>query len=150
MKFSVATFLTAFVLSVGVSHAEDPATPRMAIGKGEKNWIITEGATRDASTFSFPEVMIDGNGWLVMHPFKDGVPNGKIYVGHTYISDGLNTDVRIDVEPAAKSGDLFIVMLHSDVDEDEVFDFIFVDETHVEDRAIFEGDRMIAHVYSAP
>ncbi len=35
---------------------------------GEKNWIIVDGATRDGATFTFSEVHIDGNGWLVMHP----------------------------------------------------------------------------------
>ena len=58
-----------------------------------------------------------------MHPFKDGEPVGDIYVGSTYIEDGENRDVN----------------------ENKEFDFVFVDERNVLDKAVFEGTKMIAH-----
>lgn len=123
----------------------------MTMGNGVDNHIMVEGATRDGATMVFPEVKINGNGWLVMHPFENGKPNGDIYVGASFVQDGINRDVAITVDPEPAPGDMFIVMLHRDVDEDEHFDFVFVGDTgHVEDRAVFEGNRMIGHAWPAP
>ncbi len=149
-KIYLAAAALALTMVAGPLQAEEQAEPQMTIGNGENNWIVTDGATRDGATFTFPEVHIDGNGWLVMHPFEDGKPNGNIYVGHTYVASGTTKDVDITVDPAPSTGDMFIVMLHRDVDEDKEFDFVFVDENHVEDRAVFEGTKMIGHAYAAP
>lgn len=45
---------------------------------------------------------------------------------------------------------MYVAMLHSDVNNDETFDFVFVDELNVADKAVFEGKTMIAHVIKAP
>ena len=45
---------------------------------------------------------------------------------------------------------MFIVMLHRDVNENKVFDFVFVDERNVLDKAAFEGTKMIGHHFAAP
>ena len=45
---------------------------------------------------------------------------------------------------------MFIVMLHRDVNENQVLDFVFVDELNVMDTAVFEGSRMIGHAIPAP
>jgi hypothetical protein len=127
-----------------------PAVQKVTLGNGEANWIIVEGAKRDRSTFTFREVQIDGNGWLVLHPFKDGKPVGEIYVGATYIENGDNRDVEITVDDEPATGDMFIVMLHRDVNENQEFDFVFVDEVNVLDKAVFEGTKMIAHAIQAP
>ena len=133
------------------AEPEAPAeAPKLTTGNGESNWIVTEGATRDGATFSFREVRIDGNGWLVMHPFKDGKPVGDVYVGSTYLEDGNNRDVSITVDSVPEPGEMFIVMLHRDVNENKEFDFVFVDERNVLDKAVFEGTKMIAHSFSAP
>jgi hypothetical protein len=123
---------------------------QISIGNGEKNWIMTEGVTRDQSKLVFPEVQIDGNGWLVIHPFEDGAPNGDKYVALTYLQDGKNLDVSIDVYKGLTRGEKFIVMLHRDVNENKVLDFVFVDDKNVLDRAVFEGSTMIGHALSAP
>ena len=152
----------AFTFAAGPLMAEDyaapaeetaeaaEAAPQITLGNGDDNWIITEGATRDGATFTFPEVHIAGNGWLVMHPFEDGKPNGDIYVGHAYVGEGTNKDVEITVDDEPDAGEMFIVMLHSDVNDDKVFDFVFVNEREVADKAVFEGTKMIAHPYPAP
>jgi hypothetical protein len=150
-----ATMWVAFLFLVGLPAAllaetGAPAeTPKITTGNGEANWIVTEGATRDGATFSFPEVKIDGNGWLVMHPFKDGKPVGEVYVGATYIKDGENRDVAITLDFTPEPGTMFIVMLHRDVNENKIFDFVFVDEVNVLDKAVFEGTKMIAHPHAA-
>ena len=140
----------AVVFSGLVAFAEETSSA-MAIGNGDRNWIKLEGAVRDGAKFTFREVNIAGNGWLVMHPFEAGKPNGDVVAGATFIDDGINRDVAITVDGTPATGDMFIVMLHRDVDEDGQFDFVFVGDTgHVEDRAVFEGTKMIGHAYAAP
>lgn len=126
------------------------SVPRVKLGNGEKSWIVTDGMTRNGSSMTFREVQIQGNGYLVLHPFKDGKPVGDIYVGSTYITDGMNRNVEITVESGIEKGEMFIVMLHNDVNENQEFDFVFVDERNVLDKAVFEGTTMIAHAIAAP
>ena len=40
----------------------------------------------------------------------------------TYVKDGKSSDVAIEVDPAPATGDMYIVMLHRDVNENQVFD----------------------------
>ena len=126
------------------------STPKITLGNGTENWIVTEDIVRKGATFTFREVQIDGDGWLVMHPFKNGKPVGAVYVGATYIKDGVNRDVEINVEEEPAPGTRFLVMLHLDVNENQEFDFVFVDERNVLDKAVFEGTTMIAHPIAAP
>ncbi|MFK7894400.1 MAG: hypothetical protein AB8G23_01115 [Myxococcota bacterium] len=158
--FAFIAILGAVILIAACSTApnntpeapETPKAPQISFANGESNWIITEGLSRSGRAFTFKEVQIDGNGWLVLHPFKDGRPNGAIHVGASYLRGGLNENVTVNVtqETEPQSGEMFLVMLHSDVNEDQVFDFVFVDERNVLDKAVFEGMTMIAHTVSAP
>ncbi len=147
IQLARSVLLLLAILSVAQTQAD---TPKVSIGNGEKNWIQVEGVTREGSTLVFSEVQIDGNGWLVMHPFEDGAPNGDKYVALTYLEDGKNIDVNIDVLKGVSKGEKFIVMLHRDVNENKVLDFVFVDDVNVLDRAVFEGSTMIGHVIGAP
>lgn len=153
MKFSrlLKTTLSLCTLAflANSSLAQD-GQPQMTIGNGDKNWIQTEGVVRNDGTLTFKEVQIDGNGWLVIHPFEGGAPNGDKYVASTYVQDGKNSDVEIKVHKGLETGEMFIVMLHRDVNENKVLDFVFVDEQNVMDTAVFEGSRMIGHAIPAP
>ena len=146
--------LTLACASEVAPQSEEPvpaaAAPKITLGNGAANWIVTEGATRMGATFTFREVQIDGDGWLVMHPFEDGKPVGAVYVGATYIKDGVNRDVAISVDEVPTPGTMFLVMLHLDVNQNQEFDFVFVDERNVLDKAVFEGTTLIAHPIAAP
>ena len=130
--------------------AEESAKPAYSMGNGSQNWIDVAGVSRNESVLTFPEVQIDGNGWLVVHPFENGKPNGDKYVAKTYLANGKNENVDIDVLKGLTQGEMFIVMLHRDSNENKVLDFIFVDDTNVMDRAVFEGSKMIGHAIPAP
>jgi len=148
--FSAALLLLCSLNSYAEGHAEAHAKSEFSMGNGTKNWIDVAGVTRNGSVLNFPEVQIDGNGWLVVHPFENGAPNGDKYVGKTYVQNGTNTDVDIDVLKGLTEGEMFIVMLHRDLNENKELDFIFIDDTNVMDRAVFEGPRMIGHAIPAP
>ena len=122
------------------------------MGNGETNAIVVDGMTREGRTFTFREVTLAEPGWLVLHPFEGGEPQGEIYVGAKYLPAGTHESVALDVQtaPEPAPGTQFIVMLHGDVDRDETFDFFFVDERNVADKAVFEGSTMIGHVIAAP
>ena len=135
--------LLAFAVTPSASSQE------MTIGNGEKNSIVVDGMSLEARTFTFREVTLAEPGWLVLHPFEGGEAQGEIYVGAKYLPAGTHESVTIDVQtaPEPAPGTQFIVMLHGDVDRDETFDFFFVDETNVADKAVFEGSTMIGHVH---
>ena len=138
------------VLALTLAHMA--WSQEFSMGNGKKSWIVVDGMTLDARQFSFAEVTLAEPGWLVLHPFEDGAALGKIYVGAKYLPAGTHKDVTIEVHtaPEPKPGTQFIVMLHGDVDRDETFDFYFVDERNVADKAVFEGTTMIGHVIAAP
>ena len=137
------------VLTAIHGSAEEQARP-FSMGNGEANWIITENASRDGNVLTFSEVNIASTGWLVMHPFEEGKPNGDKYVAATYLQEGANKDVAIEVYKGIDPGEQFIVMLHKDSNLNKIFDFVFVDDINVMDKAVFEGSKMIGHVFSAP
>ncbi|MFT5692221.1 MAG: hypothetical protein ACI92E_001552 [Oceanicoccus sp.] len=131
-------------------QAETDHKPKMGMGNGEENWITQDNFTRNEAILTFKEVQINGNGWLVMHPFENGIPNGDKYVALTYLQSGKNPDVNIEVLKGLVSGEKYIVMLHRDVNENKALDFVFVDEQNVLDRAVFEGHTMIGHIIAIP
>ena len=140
------SIMTVLVLCLGYTSVQ----AQISMGNGEKNWITVEDVTRDQSTLTFSEVQIDGNGWLVIHPFEDGAPNGDKYVALTYLEDGQNLKVSIHVQKGLVSGEMFIVMLHRDVNENKVLDFVFVDQHNVLCHAVVVGKTSSGHAISAP
>ncbi|MFK8052575.1 MAG: hypothetical protein AB8F65_06345 [Woeseiaceae bacterium] len=133
---------------------EEPAPtsgePAVSLGNGELNWIIVDDIRRDGETFTVSEVLIDKPGWLVIHRFKDGKPFGDDYVAASYLNAGTNLDVSLSLPEAPEPGTPFLIMLHSDVNENQAFDFVFVDERNVLDKAVFEGSTMISQIFKTP
>ncbi len=150
MKLSISRTLTAIIVLLFTQSLIAEEAPAITLGNGDKNWIVVNDVKRDGSVLTFSEVHIDGNGWLVIHPFEDGKPNGDKYVASTYLNDGKNSNVDIEVYKGLSTGEMFIVMLHRDVNENKVLDFVFIDDQAVMDTAVFEGSKMIAHAIPAP
>ncbi|WP_209349334.1 hypothetical protein [Pontixanthobacter sp. CEM42] len=125
-----------------------PSEADITLGNGENNAIATEGITRAGAVLTVPNVTIEKNGWLVLHPFRDGEPVRDEYTGSTLVKAGSNDGVTIDIGAVPADGDMFIMMLHSDVNDDGVFDF--GDGKTVPDAPVFEGTTMIAHPIAAP
>ena len=159
LRWSLIAVLAGIWLG-GCSLAQDsdsdgqgePAADSAAIrlGDGERNWIKIARVTRSGAVLTVPEVLIEMNGWLVIHRFKDGKPYGKDYLAATYINQGVNLDVPITLpEPPAPDTPL-LIMLHADVNQNEQFDFVFVDEVNVLDKAVFEGATMVAKTFVTP
>ena len=174
LKLAVTLSLMVPFLPVGeVTAQEQYERPQITIGNGEKNSIEINGMKRaevettyshvrsdgenkstfrsDATALIFPEVVIENPGWIVLHPVMGGRPDGNVVAGYAYVGAGKNKDVTVKMSNRARAGDQFIVMLHSDVNKNEVLDFVFVEDgLNVEDRAVFEGSTMIAHMITVP
>ena len=145
LLLSMTTLLANEARDVG-----ERETQKLTMGNGDRNWIIVHDATRSDKILTFSEVNIAENGWLVMHPFENGKPNGDKYVAATFVQQGINSDVQIEVYKGVTSGEKFIVMLHNDSNSNGIFDFVFIDDNNVMDKAVFEGGKMIGHVFIAP
>lgn len=151
----VRTAIIGVMLTTGAGAAatqadetEAETSLQITLGNGENSAIMLDGATRNGATFVIPTVRIDQNGFLVMHPFRDGNPVGNEYVGAVPVPEGTTHNVRITIDEAPETGEMFIVMLHYDMNDDRVFDFN--DGITVPDAPVFEDSRMIAHRYAAP
>lgn len=165
--------IAALIASAAAPAHEPGGMKHITMGNGEANLIQMDGVKRVAAKTTFSETRIDGDGkksfranstalifprvvieqpgWLVLHPVIDGRPNGDMVAGYAYLKAGSTENVTIRTDHPVDPGDKFLVMLHSDVDKDRVFDFVFVaDGINVEDKAVVEGTRAIAHVFAAP
>ena len=140
----------AGIFLCAVLFAVSPVQAQMAIGNGENNAISVDTMTRKGNILRFEEITIEADGWLVIHPFEDGAPNGDRVVGRTFLEAGTNIGVEIEVYKGLASGEMMIVMLHSDSNNNGEFDFIFIDDRNVMDLAVFEGSTMIGHAVPAP
>ena len=120
----------------------------ISLGNGELNAIETEGLRRDGDNLIVASVTAAGPSFVVMHPFRDGAPVRNEYVAATLVSDGTSENVSVPVDGGFAEGDQFIMMLHSDVNRDGIFDF--GDGETVPDAPVFEGATMIAHPITAP
>jgi len=123
---------------------------QISMGNGQNNWIIVDDVTREGGKLTFSEVQIEGNGFLIIHPFENGAPNGDRVVASTALKAGKNENVEINVHRGLDAGEMFIVMLHSDSNDNGVLDFIFIDDRNVMDLAVFEEDTLIGHAIPAP
>ena len=148
IAFTAAAALASSCASQPKASEASPSHQQMQTGNGEHNYIVLDGATRDGALFTFQEVLIDAPGWLVMHPFRDGAPVQTEYVGATLLPEGKSTDVQITIDSIPETGEMFIVMLHYDMNDDGVFDFN--DGVTVPDAPVFEDGVLIALRYAAP
>ena len=128
--------------------SQEPAA--ITMGNGQSNAIVTDDVTRDGGALTFQSVTIEKPGWLVVHPFEEGKPNGDKSVGATYIPQGESQDVELEVYKGLEAGEPFLVMLHFDSNDNQIFDFVFITDTTLMDLPVFEGSTMIGHVVTAP
>lgn len=173
MKHRLFLALSVALLPTAAFAKEAPAKPQITMGNGAANMIETAGLSRqkvksaisrvsvdgaelstmraNATMLTFPKVTIAKAGWIVLHPVIDGRPDGDIVSGFAYLNPGTSENVAVKIQHPTSAGDKFLVMLHRDVDSDRVFDFVFVEDgINVEDTAVFEDSRMIAHLISLP
>lgn len=90
--------------------AEEAITPSVTVNDQE----ISDNLVTVA------EVVSDGPSWIVIHADQEGAP-GPV-VGHSAVSEGVNTDVTVEIDTENATETLY-AMLHTDVGEAGVYEF---------------------------
>jgi hypothetical protein len=93
--------------------------PFMITGGLRPSVTVMDQAIED-STVVVPGVISDGPGWIVIHADQDGAPGPVI--GHSVVSDGVNTDVSVEIDVNAATETLY-AMLHTDSGQIGTYEF---------------------------
>lgn len=100
------------------------ATGTLALGgalAAQEVSVTTEGSRIDGSSVIFPNVMMDQDGYAVVHAMEGGAPVAPSSLGHAAVSAGANPEVSVPVEGLAP-GD-YMVMLHHETNGNASYDF---------------------------
>ena len=84
--------------------------------------IPVEGISVDGSTVTFPSVLIDKDGFVVVHAMENGAPVLPGNVGHTAVKAGTTENVAVMVDGLEAGAD-YMVMLHYDTDGNGEYGF---------------------------
>lgn len=108
-RFALAA-LAAVTLGAGAAQADHLS-------------ITVPGASFKGDTITFPAVMTDKPGWLVIHAVEDGQPVIPASIGHTMIPAGTSTDVTVQLDQRVMKGSDYLVMLHYETNGNGAYDF---------------------------
>jgi uncharacterized protein (DUF2141 family) len=84
--------------------------------------VEVDGATLADGTLTFPSVLIDKDGFIVVHNVKDGAPVLPGHAGHTVVKSGTTENVAVKVNGLEPGAD-YVVMLHYDTNGDGTYGF---------------------------
>lgn len=85
--------------------------------------IDAAGATIEGDALVFPSVLIDQDGYVVIHAVEDGVPVLPESIGHTAVSAGTTENVSVPVEGGAMEGTDYVAMIHYETNDNGTYDF---------------------------
>ena len=123
-----AVAMTALSLAGCGSQQEQKADQNDMVSPGPE---LTSAAPANAlsvqdqpagSSVTVQSVSAAQNGWVVIHRVQDGKPVVPASIGHTYVKQGDNSDVKVDLLEAPEGNEL-IAMLHVDDGEPSVYQF---------------------------
>ncbi|MEQ6249507.1 hypothetical protein ABMC89_11510 [Sulfitobacter sp. HNIBRBA3233] len=127
----------AFVLSAGTAFAAGHAAP------------MIEAANQDVSNgvVSAEKIVAGENGWLVVHRTDADMKPGPV-VGYAPLRGGENMDVAAILQEEVASGDMLMLMVHSEAGgmETGVFEYTLGAK---EDGPIRMDDKLVMTVITA-
>lgn len=109
-RIAIAAAVATAALSAGAAQAEHLN-------------IAVEGATFKGDTITFPSVLMDKPGWLVIHAVENGAPVVPGSEGHVWLPAGESRDVSVDVSGMVMKGADYNAMLHYETNGNESYDF---------------------------
>ncbi|MGD2156346.1 MAG: cupredoxin domain-containing protein [Anaerolineales bacterium] len=80
---------------------------------------VEDQAIKDG-TITVTQVVSNGSGWIVIHAQGEGAPGPVI--GHAAVSDGTNSDVKVEVDVESATETLY-AMLHTDTGVEGEYEF---------------------------
>lgn len=85
--------------------------------------IDVEGAVIEGDAIVFPSILIDQDGYVVIHAVENGEPVIPASIGHTAISAGTTENVSVTVEGGAMEGTDYVAMIHYETNDNGTYDF---------------------------
>lgn len=107
---SVAIGLAIAVSGAGFAHADHLN-------------IDVEGAMIEDGAIVFPSVLIDQDGYVVIHAVENGEAVIPASIGHTAVPAGTTENVRVEVEGGAMEGTDYVAMIHYETNDNDTYDF---------------------------
>ena len=89
------------------------ATGFVQAGMHDKAKVWADDQAVSAGTVTAKKVNAEANGWLVVHRTDEAMKPGPV-VGYTAIKKGKNMDVSAILQEDVKSGDMLMLMVHSE------------------------------------
>lgn len=103
----ITAFLTAALASAALTSGTAMAGDHSTAGVWGDDQSVSEG------TVTAKKVMAEKNGWLVVHRTDEAMKPGPV-VGHAPLKKGKNMDVAAILTEEVASGDMLMLMLHSE------------------------------------
>ena len=99
--------MTSAFLAATLASGSALAMDNMKVGVWGDNQSVADG------TVTAKKVVVEKNGWLVVHRTDESGKPGPV-VAHAPLRKGKNTDVAAILTEDVKSGDMLMLMLHSE------------------------------------
>lgn len=103
----ITAFLTATLVSAALTSGTALAGDHSKVGVWGDDQSVSEG------TVTARKVMAEKNGWLVVHRTDEAMKPGPV-VGHAPLKKGKNMDVAAILTEEVASGDMLMLMVHSE------------------------------------
>jgi hypothetical protein len=85
--------------------------------------IAEAGIAVDGNKVTFPSVLIDKAGFIVIHEVLNDAPIVPASIGNAYLEAGTTENVEVTTDYPLKDGADYIAMLHYDTDGDAAYSF---------------------------
>jgi hypothetical protein len=103
----ITAFLAATLVSTALTSGVALAGDHSGVGIWGDDQSVSDG------TVTAKKVMTEKNGWLVVHRTDEAMKPGPV-VGHAPLKKGKNMDVAAILTEDVTSGDMLMLMVHSE------------------------------------
>jgi hypothetical protein len=85
--------------------------------------IAVEGVTVEGSDVTFPSVLIDKDGFVVLHQVENGEIVLPQSIGHAAVAAGTTENVKLTADTALEEGREYHAMIHYDTNGNGEYEF---------------------------
>ena len=85
--------------------------------------IAVEGVTVQGADVTFPSVLIDKDGFVVLHQVENGEIVLPQSIGHTAVSAGTTENVKVTADMQLEEGREYHAMIHYDTNNNGEYEF---------------------------
>lgn len=135
MRTSRTSLMTGTAAAMGLALIGGAAAAQTAID--------TSDVMIDGSEVTFDSVMIEQDGYIVIHTVLDGQVVAPESIGHAALTSGANAGVTVTTEYPLAEGENYVAMLHVESNDNDTYDF-GVGSTDVDTPVMADGAAVTA------